>query len=367
MNSVLHIMNYGASYRGNFIESLENLNRRLKDNNMRNIYLFCSSSKSNDARIWIDEMVKNGAVSEFLSDNRDADTKLIKKMIRDYNVSIVHTHFITMDQYLSVNKAVPANIPIVMHMHNHSKQSRFPKSVVRQHLYRRCVMLACSESVIKSLERDYPRIEKCYIDNGVFFDRLDNWSAINDEEYGVSESSTTFLVFGFDFYRKGVDLALRAINSLREKGYNYNLLISLSTNFEYVEEQVKLILGEVPSWVKIIKARNDVASLYNYVDVFLSPSREEGLPYSVVEAGYCNCSIVLSDISAQINLRLKYAYWFENENVEMFEAKILEAVNSHQAKINDIETVKSYMKANYDLETWSEKVVKLYQKLLFKD
>lgn len=367
MGSVLHIMNYSASYRGNFIESLENLGRSLKNENLRNIYLFCREAHESDALVWIYEMKSNGEVTEFLSGDQRADALLIRKMTADYDVRIVHTHFITFGQFLTVHKGVSREIPIVMHMHNHSKKCNFAKSLIRKLIYKKCRMLACSESVYRSLERDYPDNEKSWIDNGVYFNRLENYVTISAEEYNIPSNAKKLLIFGFDFYRKGVDLAVKAVEKLRRDGENYILLISLSTNFEYVREQIARILGDVPDWIRIIKARNDIASLYNYVDVFLSPSREEGLPYSVVEAGYCDCSVVLSDISAQARLKLQYAYWFENENTEMLAEKIQEAVIKHDEKLTNIESVKEYMRNNYDLDIWSHKVMDVYHSVLNKE
>jgi glycosyltransferase involved in cell wall biosynthesis len=172
------------------------------------------------------------------------------------------------------------------------------------------------------------------------------------------------LIFGFDFYRKGVDLAVKALKRLREQGHSYSLLVSLSTNFEQVEKNIVDILGEMPEWIKVIPARNDVATLYNFVDVFLSPSREEGLPYSVVEAGYSSCSVVMSDISAQVHLKIPYGYWFESENVEAFADEILKAHKEHAQKLENWDKVKESMKENYALDTWSQQVEKLYKKIL---
>ncbi len=363
MNAVLQVLNYEAAYRGNFIESIESLDLGLHQEAVRNVYLFCASAKTTDARKWIDEMAERGCVTEFLTNDSSENIGLIMNLIATYKVKLVHTHFITMEQYRDVNASVPKSIPIVMHMHNHSRKGNFLKEIVRRFIYRRCIMVACSESVYRSLERDYPGNEKYYIDNGVKFERLDNWSVIEPSEYNVPETDKKCLIFGFDFYRKGVDLAIKAISDLRKEGHSYTLLISLSTNFEYVEEQIKLILGEVPDWVRIIKARNDVASLYNYVDLFLSPSREEGLPYSVVEAEYCNCSVVLSDISAQAKLKLKFGYWFKDGDVEGLKSQILKAASERDKKLEQIDMVKDYMKESYSLDKWSQAVIALYSNI----
>lgn len=364
--TILHIMNYAASYRGNFMDSLGNLDKKLRKNGLKNIYLFTGDAKNEGAMTWIGEMQRQGEDVYFLAENRKSDAKLIRRLIKEKNVKAVHTHFITMQQYLAIYQATfGSKIPVIMHMHNHSKKAGNPfKNILRRVLYRKCIMIACSESVYHSLERDYPQNEKYAIDNGVNFSRLDNYVGLTAEEIGIEKSEAVFLIFGFDFYRKGVDLAVRALKMLRDEGHKYSLLVSLSTNFEQVEKNIIDVLGEMPSWIKVIAARNDVATLYNYADVFLSPSREEGLPYSVVEAGYATCSVVMSNISAQAHLKIPYGYWFESENVKDFADKILKAQEEHTQKLQNWDKVKQSMRENYALDTWSEQVEKLYKKIL---
>ena len=285
-------------------------------------------------------------------------------MIDNYQVQIVHTHFTKRQQHLAMVIATRfRKVKIFTHFHNHSiRANNFFKSIMRRVLYRRCHIVACSESVYLSAVRDFPKTRKCFIDNGVNFDRLDQYGEIANEEYGVLPEEKVFLIFGFDFYRKGVDLAVLALQKLREQGHKFTLLVSLSTNFDEVHTNIEQILGCMPEWVKIIKARNDVATLYNYVDLFLSPSREEGLPYSVVEAAYSKCSVVLSDISAQAKLRIKYGYWFPDGDINALADAILKAEEEHKDKIQHWDEVKAYMREQYALEAWSNKVAELYKK-----
>ena len=311
-------------------------------------------------------MQKQGEEVYFLEESRKKDAKLIRRLMKEKGVKAVHTHFITMQQYLPVYQATfGSKIPVFMHMHNHSRKAENPvKNILRRTLYGKCVMIACSESVYHSLERDYPKNEKYAIDNGVNFSRLDTYENLTEKDFGLEKREGVFLIFGFDFHRKGVDLAVKALQRLREQGHCFSLLVSLSTNFQQVEENIVDILGEMPSWIKVIPARNDVATLYNFVDIFLSPSREEGLPYSVVEAGYSSCSVVMSDISAQVHLKIPYGYWFESENVEDFADKILKAQKEHAQKLENWNVAKQSMRENYALDTWSEQVEKLYKKIL---
>lgn len=362
------------------MESMEALDNELRKEDMQNIYLFCSGAAKAEARKWTKELADAGHVVEYLTDNFLADIKLIITLVRKHSVAIVHTHFVNTKQFVTTISAVnyinrakklkkgndgSNKVVIIRHMHNHSVSTGNPvKKLLRIKLYKKVTTISCSESVHRSVVRDYTENKKYYVNNGVNFNRLEKYSRVAPEEYGIPADEKVLLIFGFDFYRKGVDRALKAIDDLRKKGHKYSLLISLSTNFEYVEEQVRIILGELPEWVHIIKARNDVATLYNYSEIFLSPSREEGLPYSVVEAAYCRCSVVMSDISAQKNLKLKYGYWFKNESIEGLEEAILKADTEHESKLENMAEVKQYIMDNYSLAQWAEGILKVYHEVL---
>lgn len=366
METVLHIMNYAASYSGNFMASLFNLEEKLNKQNKKILYLFVPEVEKNPAVRWLNQMKEEGRRVEVLSGIPKKDIRMIKVLIKQYHVSAIHTHFITMSLYLTVYQATLfSKVPVILHMHNHSQKIEGVfKNMLRRRLYKKCIMVACSQSVMHSLERDYPQNKKYVIENGVNFARLDSYEKVEKKEFGIPEEEKVLLIFGFDFYRKGVDLAVKATEMLRKEGKAVTLLISLSTNFEEVKEKIETLLGKVPVWIKIISARNDVATLYNFADVFLSPSREEGLPYSVIEAGYAECGVVLSDISAQRHMKIPYARWHKNENAEDLSKKILESLQNQDEKRKNLEEVRRKLQELYMLDRWSQKMLSLYEDVL---
>lgn len=362
--NVLHIANYQASYKGNFIESLEALSRQLEKDNIESIYMFPQNGIQEVASEWVEDLRDNKRKVTGFTDNIFSDTKQIKQIIKENHIGIIHTHFISMRQYLAVFLATMfTNVQLVMHFHNHSKQAKGVKNYLRQFLYKKCSMIGCSQSVYDNLCRDYPKNKKYAVNNGIRFERLEDETIIGRDEYKLNESTIVCLIFGFDFYRKGVDIALKALEKLNENDMKYELLISLSKNFVYVEQQVENTLGKIPEWVHIIQARSDVAALYNICDIFLSPSREEGLPYSVLEAGYCKCGIVTSNIPAQSKLGIPYCVLHKDGDFLSLAKGIEEVWNNNMEKKKNIDNVRNYMKQCYSLENWVKEIVKIYRRL----
>lgn len=359
MKNVLHIANYAAAYRGNFIESLENLSQELQKRNVRSYYIFPNTANCP----WVSELIEQGKVVYLLSDETRNDAKCIHRIIQEKNIEIVHTHFISIKTFIAVmSGSRRTDVKLIMHFHNHSAKSSFYKNFLRRLIYRKCTMIACSQSVYESIARDYPKNEKYRVDNGIYFKRLETKERISRDGYNLLAGTKICLIFGFDFYRKGVDLALRALEKLNSFEVRYELIIALSTNFLYVEQETKRVLGGIPSWVHIIKARSDVATLYNLCDIFLSPSREEGLPYSLLEAAYCHCNVVYSDISAQNNLIVPYGKMHQENNYLSLAEAIEEVGKMGNVKMENYESATAILKNNYSVEKWTKEIIEIYEK-----
>lgn len=324
--------------------------------------MFPEQGISGVAAGWIEELCDKGREVYGITGNIICDAQRIQKILKKNNIGIIHTHFISMKQYLPVYFATMfSKTKVVMHFHNHSTEAHGIKNKLRQILYRKCTMVGCSQSVYDNLCRDFPKNKKIAVNNGIQFERLEGVATAQREEYSLRNDSVVCLIFGFDFYRKGVDLALMALNDLNINGIEYELLISLSKNFEYVEHEVKKMLGYIPDWVHIIQARTDVAALYNMSDLFLSPSREEGLPYSVLEAGYCRCGVITSDIPAQIKLDIPFSVLHTAEHYVSLREKIKIALQKKTEKQNKMQEVQEFMKLHYSLENWVDGIIQVYK------
>lgn len=363
--NVLHVANYAAAYSGNFIESLNFLSAELVEQNIKSFYVFPKVNEDTNAYKWIQELKQSGREISFFRNKFIHDILVLRKIIKAKKVKIIHTHFITMKQFMMVKlAAIGTQAKIVMHFHNHSKQAYGVKNFIRKVIYKKCVMIACSDSVYNAVKRDFPDNVKYEVDNGANFDRLKNCVEINRADYGLKEDSILLLIFGFDYYRKGVDIALRALADLNNQNVKYEIIISLSKNHEQIKDEIIKQFGEVPEWVKIISARSDVASLYNMCNIFLSPSREEGMPYSVIEASYCLCSVVISDIPPQQNLKIPYTVYHKSEDPESLKESIEIALAEKDERLKNIVHVRDVLENDYSVGGWAEDVLEVYKKVL---
>jgi glycosyltransferase involved in cell wall biosynthesis len=116
------------------------------------------------------------------------------------------------------------------------------------------------------------------------------------QDFGFPTDFTLALVVARLSPGKGVDIAIRAISLLKKRGIRVGLIIrgigpeqdSLKSMTKQLDvEDVVRFLGLVP--------RAELAKLYNSSDLLLVPSRNDLLPFALLEAGSCGLPSVTAD------------------------------------------------------------------------
>ena len=104
------------------------------------------------------------------------------------------------------------------------------------------------------------------------------------------------LLFGWSPHVKGVDIAIDAVAGLACQDESVVLgIVGTDDLRRYVAKRMP---EGLPSWLRLLAPTDQVADLLHAASVFLSASRNEGLPYSVCEAMAAGTAVALSDIPA---------------------------------------------------------------------
>lgn len=163
--------------------------------------------------------------------------------------------------------------------------------------------------------------ESTYVYNGIFYD-----SSIIPVSSHSTKKVLKFVFVGTICYRKGVDIIFDAIKKINE---------NLKFEFHFVGE------GELYEKYKKIARNNvvfhgsidNVIQLLNEMDVFVLPSRNEGLPISIIEAMSVPLPIIHTNVGGVKEL-------VGNEAIE------LSQLNSDELK----DLFENVIKNNYDLK-----------------
>lgn len=350
---VLVISDYNAPYAGNFIEAIKSLNKYANENGDGLFYLF--PNRTSDKK-YIEELsnLSKNKVNHFTNDSLVNVYSSLKNICRKENIDIIYCHFCRPKTQIAIKLfcIFHKKVKLVSHFHNHCKDS---KNILKKLFYKMAYQfykgnlnIGCSESVMMSMP--YKSKYKTYVDNAIDFSRLDEYKKV-DISNGRNK---VVLMFGFDYYRKGIDIAIKAI---RELNKNITLAISLASNRDKVEKYIIDEFNEIPDFINFLTPINDVASYYKNSDIFLSAAREEGFCYSLVEAAYCGTKIISSNIGG-VPKNIPGEKLFESGNYKDLIHVLGTTLNE------DVDpNAKEYVLNNYGIEHWTKDIYNSLKKV----
>ena len=355
-NTALFYMNYTAPYPGNFLASMMTLAKSLEAKNIKSHFIFPESAGKSS---WVLTLTDAGITVSFIPEGSGAKFRFFREIFKDKKILFLHLHFTdSMAERLLIKLAMLLDHnkrPIVVHYHNHySYHANAVTQLVKKASIPGDYLLGCSAGVAESLKDENLRNDIAFIENAIAFDRLDS----SRSGYG----QRNFLQFGFDYERKGVDISLEAFELLHKKYDDLTLSISLSSNRKYVEDKITENLGKIPAWIKLLEPVENISAYYDEAAAFLSPSREEGFCYSAVEAAWCKCPVIASDISGQNGINIRGIIWCKSESPSDLADKIDEFLRlTEEEKSRLGSRLRESAIKYYDLSRWVGQMIAYYE------
>lgn len=351
---VLQVCAYGAEYPGNFIASLEELEKVLKAKGIETIYAFVEKASNKD---WCREIQKRCKVY-FLPEAKarilPKTYEIFRRIYRENCVSIVHSHFELYD--MPATLMAPKETKVFWHLHDPIRIEKGLRGVLWKIQYgwvgRRAVLLAVAahyRDVVVNL--GFPKKNTRVILNGIDLSRIDY---IHNEQNKIYD----FLTFGWDFFRKGDDIILQACERLQKEGYRFKLLLN-GNDQTWVRLREYLGAEELPEYLVKGEPTENVNKLFEQSRVFIQASRKETFSYAVGEAVYAGLPVICSDIPGlEWAHNLPAVSFFEPENVKLL-YRLMQASLDEGWQVNIGEN-RRIVQDNYSLEIWAEEVFKSY-------
>ena len=191
--------------------------------------------------------------------------------------------------------------------------------------------------------------------------------------FGIPLTAPVVLFVGAVNWRKGVDLLLTAWQVIQKRFPEAILVLvgPISTASgpygrpfaEYIDDYISSHLS--PQNIRILGQQSDVQRFYQMADVFVLPSRLEGLPNALLEAMACGLPCVGSDIPSIRNIisNNKNGLVFESENAEQL-ADAISFLLSNEQKARELgQRAREVVMTRYSLESVAEAYLHLYNRL----
>lgn len=356
---IAEVCKYAPKYAGNFIDSLLSIESVAKERNVeiKLLFLFPMSAQNLD---WVSKLAVTHKVF-FVPSGRIQENMFISKICRQEKVDVAHVHFYGMISSFLVGWLT--HTKVINHFHN-IQEDFSPMRKIANSFF--CLsskkLIGCSKEVMRTMiQANMPKRKCTYVTNCIDFKRLDRIK----EKHPFDDKKVNLLILGTDFYRKGVDIALKALQPIAKK---YNIVLNIVSNLQSdTRKKMESIVGDDDSWIALPPPTDNIGDYYRAADIFLSPSRAEGLSYAIIESMYCSCLVLKSDVPSMM-----YGFCDENSitlplDVKQWRKKIEQLLGEDKESRNAItEKYKSQVVKECDVNNWGNAVLNVYMEICNK-
>lgn len=355
--NILQVCSYASSYEGSFMRSLFALDKALAQKGHKVMYAFPENAAKAD---WCRELEKRTNV--FYLPVRTSRiipkaVRILKKVVADNDIGLIHSHFELYD--ISCKKAAGKDTKVFWHLHDPIVRARRPQKnlIVKMQYahYGKGVTLLSVCDYYKSIAVKLGFDEKSAITllNGIDLDRI-------TYPYPDATHEYDFLSFGWDFYRKGVDIIFDVLKRLASEGYTFKLLLNCNDKTKpFINDYFH---NNLPHWLEIGGFVEDINTLFSKTSTYVQASRRETFCYAVCEAAYAGMDVISSDIEG-----LEWAHslpsvsFFESENEEQLYSLLKQRLDkgSHLPQ-SAVETSREIIEKEFSVDDWVTRVIAAY-------
>lgn len=368
---LIHLAGYASPYAGAFIPMVREAMSQGKQRGWDTLAVFPEAAR---ARPWIAELERDGVALLFAPEGsrRRIAQWLAGLLGTRIEPTILHSQFTQYD-IGSVVAAKRSGGAAVL-WHEQTALSRSPLVVARNigkyGVPGRLVdgILCVNPEIAEDARRrGAPAKRTEYfpnaIDTGRFNPASEEERARTRAALGLPRDQVVLLHFGWDWRRKGGDLFLEAAAALRKAGVDA-VAATVRGDGPARADMRRLALGE-PA-VRILEPVDDVRTLFAAADVFVSPSRAEGMTFAVIESLASGVPVVASDVSGH---RIVGGDLAACRLTALDGASVAKEIRSLLARsppqaASDADEARSRVCRDFDLKHWGDRLGARYEQAL---
>ncbi len=224
----------------------------------------------------------------------------LRKLLKNTNYKIVHSHLDAMSAWV-LKEAKSCNVPVrIAHSHNtqHLTTNKIKFAVneyarknINKYANYRC---ACSRDAAEWL---FGKADVTYVKNAIDIDKFkfdENSRLQIRKELGIGNELVIGHVGRFD-YQKNHKFLINVLKKVNEKNPNAKLVC---VGDGYLRSDIQKQISDLglDNNVILMGVRDDVFRIFNSFDIFVLPSRFEGLGIVLIEAQANGLKCIASDV-----------------------------------------------------------------------
>lgn len=268
--------------------------------------------------------------------------KKIRKLIVENKYELVHTHTPVASLCVRIACRHINNTKVIYTAHGFHfyKGAPLMNWLIFYPIER--ILARCTDVIITINKEDFIiankfKAKKVYLVHGIGLN-LDEFRNVSidikkkRQELGLKEDSIVLLSVGELSKRKNHEVIIKALANIRsDVAY---VICGEGKLYEYLKELSKSLKVNVV----FLGYRNDIAQIYKACDIFVFPSKQEGLPVALMEAIAAGLQIVCSRIRGNTDLIEdgKDGYLVEPGNINGFSTTINSVINKNKNNTSEI-------------------------------
>lgn len=228
------------------------------------------------------------------------------------------------------------------------------RKAVNQFVYRAADrVLVVSQEIKETIQQRFglEQSKILLLKNGIAFEGNLLGPVDLTKEFPVSESKFKLIAVGRLVSLKNFDLLIRAVKEVVNQGLNDLLVLIAGEGEERIRlEQVIQDLG-IGDCVKLLGLRHDVLGLMKACDLFVIPSRYEGLSLAMIEAMACGLPTIASDVRGLSDYirNEQNGLLFQVDDHKALAERILQLANDRELRVRLSHGARKSFETEYDM------------------
>ena len=274
------------------------LSRQLRDKGFHSVFVY---EEYPCVQQFVDDLKETGAELYVINSRKQIlrFCRDIWNLYKQYDFCTIHAHF-TKARFYALPLAVLCGIKNRLYtIHSTMEPLRDIKLHTRLWyclMNKMCRIVAVSKQIESVVKSNWPNsiIKAIYL--GIDYNIVDYKVARN--ELGVSNSNMVITTISNFNKLKGLDVLCRAVKVLVDNNKVNNVVVYIVGQPENEKRELQMLIEQmsIEQYVKMEGIKNNVATYLSASDIYVQPSRSEGLGLAIAEA----CSIGLPIVASNV-------------------------------------------------------------------
>lgn len=299
--------------------------------------------------------------------------KQLKKLIQENNYDIIHCHTPVAGVLTRLAARRNKNTTVIYTAHGFHflKGAPLLNWLIYYPVERFCARY--TDKLITINKEDYERAKRFklrkngkvyYVPGvGINLEKIQNLKVNvkqKKKELGISKNIPILLSVGELNKNKNHETVLQALSKLKDKNFIY-LICGRGVLKEYLERKIQEL--HLENKAKLLGYRSDVIKILKTADLFIFPSKREGLPVSVIEAMAAELPVIASNVRGNRDL-IDKENLFEPEDVVTLTSLIEKQLDVIAIATDGLKKVTYTNLEQYSLKNVLKQMAEIYEEQL---